>query len=170
MQNWNKHILFVLFLSLLSSHLKAQPDFLNNPRQVNGGVGISVHGLPFYVSFDQFVHEDVSVGASFAANFFEDSDKGIYFKQQVYSFTFNGNYHLNTSLELSAPWDIYLGLNAGMLFWNSPSKAGKNYNSNPGIGIQLGGRYKFYDNFYANVEIGGGYLATGVRIGITYSF
>ncbi len=164
--NYRQTLLLLLLLCFFSG-AKSQDGLLSHPRQVNGGLAIG-KGLPVYLGFDQFVHKDITAGISLAYTKYEMLEYGAEYHQSAASISINGNYHFNRALEMASVWDLFVGLNAGMLHLSSPHDLGKNEIRGPGIGIQFGGRYFVTHHLAVNVEAGGGYLATGIRFGITY--
>lgn len=141
--------------------------------QLNAGVGFNsgYYGTPIYAGVDYGVHPDITVGASASYVSFKPyaNDKASWFGVGV-----NGNYHFNRLLSIPNNWDLYAGLT---LAYNSFSYDNKDvqgvYSVNTsGIGLvgQVGARYYFTEKFGLNVEFGGGDIATGGKVGISYKF
>ncbi len=132
-----------------------------NKMQFNAGVGFSSWGLPVYVGADFGIHKDITVGGELS--FRTRSNYG-----SVIGISANGNYHFNTILNISSPWDFYAGLNVGYMIWKYDNSYVGAHASGLGIAGQIGGRYFFNDKLGLNIEFGGGNAFSGGKIGITY--
>lgn len=159
-------LLTILFVLILSVNLNAQ--IFDKARNINAGIGTSSNGIPFYIGIDQEVATHITVGLSAAMNSHENIEGETPFNQNIYSFTINTNYYMGHMIGLPENWNFYGGLNLGMIFNKSEHELGTDEHYGPGIGLQLGSRYFFTPNLAANLELGGGYTATGIRIGISY--
>ncbi len=145
--------------------------------QVNAGLGFSSGwGLPLYAGVDYGVTNDITVGAQLS---YASSSNSIYnynWKETWIGLGINGNYHFNTVLELPNKYDVYAGatLAYNNLSYNYPKELPKTYRigNDSGVGFrgQIGGRYFFNDKFALNLEFGGGNIAVGGKLGITYKF
>lgn len=172
-----KHIILIFSLFFITCSLHAQ-RITEGESQINGGIGFSSNGwgLPFYAGYDYGIHEDITVGAQITYSskkenfgFGNEKVKGTWFGIGV-----NGNYHLNTVLNIPNEWDVYGGLTLAYnsFSWNYPSNYPNNFKtgkgSDIGVAAQIGARYFFNDNMAVNLELGGGNIASGGKIGITY--
>lgn len=165
------------FIVILFTTITFSQRVAKGESQINAGLGFaSGWGVPFYGGFDYGVHEDITIGAqaSFAStnkNFGFDTNnvKGTWFGLGV-----NGNYHFNTLLEIPNKWDVYAGITIAYnsFSWNYPSSYPNNFKtgSSSGVGIagQVGARYYFSDKFGVNLEFGGGNVASGGKLGISF--
>lgn len=177
----NLFLILTFILSTLSSF--AQGSLNKKEIQLNGGIGLSSFGLPFYAGLDYSVGKNFTVGGDFSYRGYSDSNIGNF----KYSYTIigigaNGNYHFNEVLDLPKKFDLYGGATLNYFIWtNSYKYTGPqqdeiyyngykpNYSGNSGLGfgLQVGGRYFISDKFGLNLEFGGGSFFGG-KLGITY--
>ncbi|MBM2816547.1 MAG: hypothetical protein HW421_3309 [Ignavibacteria bacterium] len=157
-------LLFAIFMIIISTSALAQGSLKEGNTQLDLGLGFSSWGIPIYIGFDYGVHKDITIGGEFAyRSFKEDNNKKTYSKS-VFGLSGNLNYHFNNILRLPKIWDLYAGLNIGILFWTSESEN----SSGLGLGAQFGTRYFLSDKFGLNMEFGGGNRFSGGKFGITY--
>ena len=140
--------------------------------QINGGLGFSGNGIPVYGGMDFGVHQDMTVGFEVGFRSYADGD----WRHNAFSLAGTFNYHLNRLIGLPSNFDLYAGANVGYVNWNNrwqgPGSAedwnDNRYSSGLGIGIQVGGRYYFNQNWGINLEFNGGNRLSGGRIGVSY--
>ncbi len=145
-------------------------------KQVNAGLGLvsSGWGVPIYASLDYGVMPEITVGGlvSYSSKNYTNgnySNKGTWI-----SIGAKADYHFNTLLEIPNEWDFYGG---AIIAYNSFSYS-KNWtvmynegeDSSLSLGLQVGGRYYFNENWAVNAELGGGTFVSGLKIGVTYKF
>ncbi len=144
--------------------------------QVNGGFGLtSGWGLPIYAGYDYGLTNDITIGGqlSYATTSGETS---LYkYKETWFGLSGNANYHFNRVLNIPNNFDFYAGLS---LAYNNfsvdlDSKSADTYyhkGNSSGLGFagQVGGRYFFNNKWGVNLEFGGGNIAAGGKVGITY--
>ncbi len=137
--------------------------------QVNAGLGFNSGSwsVPIYVGAEYGIYPDVSVGGTL--NLALSNGVGTWVGIGA-----RGDYHFNTLLDIIDEFDVYAG---ATLSCNMYSYSGKwkdkhdDYNSlRLDLGLQIGGRYYFTDQWAVNLEIGGGFVASGGKIGVTYKF
>lgn len=166
--------LSILLLSL--SHLLfAQYALPKGKVQANVGVGLSSWGLPLYLGLDVGVHKDISIGGEISYRTYnekwKDRNNQYNFRRMILGISGNANYHLNSALDISKDWDLYLGINIGFYSWSDPVRGNYvydgRYNSGLGVGGQVGGRYYFSKKAAINLELGGGNAFAGGKLGIT---
>jgi hypothetical protein len=74
-----------------------------------------------------------------------------------------GDYYFDRIFNLSEPWDIWGGVDAGFVLAGDDDKDGF------GINIHAGGEYKFNDMWGLILELGGGTTASGgIGVGIHF--
>lgn len=78
------------------------------------------------------------------------------------------NYHLNSLLSIPHQWDVYVGPNLGYYKFSSPNNYEGDYNSELGLGAQLGFRYFLSNSVALNLEFGGGNAFSGGKFGLTF--
>ena len=162
---------YLLIISLaFSSILSAQSPIEVGQMQFNGGFGFSNYGLPVYVGLDYGLMDDISIGGEFSFRSYSDNIFGSKYKHTIIGISANGNYHFNTLLDLESKYDVYAGLNIGFYVWSSSNNYPGGGASGLGLGLQIGGRYYFTENWGVNLEIGGGNAASGGKIGVSYRF
>ncbi len=161
-------ILFTTTIFTLAiSNAFGQSPLPKGANQLNFGVGLSGWGIPLYIGLDHSVHKDVTLGGEITYRSYNENWKTYKYKHDVFGFSFNGNYHFNTLLNIPRNWDFYGGLNIGFYVWSSPTAYSGNNTSGLGLGAQLGGRYYFNEKVGVNLELGGGNAISGGKFGLT---
>jgi outer membrane immunogenic protein len=158
-------LIIAFFCVIGVSH--AQSPLPLGKSQLNFGVGFSGYGVPLYLGLDYSVHKDITLGGELSLRTYNDNYNGNGYNHNIFGFSANGNYHFNSILEIPTNWDFYAGLNVGFYSWTSPSDYPGDHNSGVGLGAQVGGRYYFNDKWGVNLELGGGSLVSGGKIGLT---
>lgn len=156
--------LILLFVGVLiaTSAAFSQGTLAPGKAQLDAGVGFSTYTTPFYIGFDYGLKNNMTVGAELSYR-----DRNNYWR--VISITGNWNFHFNKMLKLTPEWDLYAGLKAGYLYYDT--YAGYELSeTNFYAGGQVGGRWFFTDNFGLNVELAVGNSFSDGRLGITYKF
>ncbi len=166
-----------LFLFLFATSFSYAQGTLESPA-VNAGLGISGWGVPLYVGVDFPVHEAITVGGNLSYQSKKESQSyfgyTLEWKHTIIGISGRGDYHFNELLDLSEEWDLYGGLSLGYWFWNTKYtgdfEAEYSGSGSGGLGIyfQAGARYFFSDNVAMNLEVGGGNILSGGRIGVTF--
>jgi outer membrane immunogenic protein len=160
-----------IFLLLCISSISAfsQSPLEKGELQLNAGVGASGIGIPVYVGLDFGIAPDITLGADASYRSYNQSAAGIRYNSTIIGLGVNGNYHFNTVLDIPSEWNLYAGLGVGYFIWNYENSnfAGANA-SGIGVGLQIGGRYFFSENFGLNLELDGGSTTSGGKFGITY--
>lgn len=165
-----KKIVFLFTLALFSTAAFAQAPLSKGEKQLNAGFGFSGWGLPIYFGADFGVYQDITVGGELSFRSYRHDWRGDNYTHRIFGLSGNGNYHFNRILEIPSNFDFYAGLNLGFYIWSSPSDYDGSESSGLGLGLQVGGRYFFKDNFGLNLEFGGGNAFSGGKFGITYIF
>lgn len=161
-------LVVVVVLCLSSIVALAQNPLEKGRAQINTGFGLSNYGLPVYVGFDYGIHKDISIGGEFSFRSYSENWAGNKYSHTLYGFSGNANYHFNDILDMPSQWNLYAGLNVGFYSWVSGSGYGGSHTSGLGLGGQVGGRYYFTEKLGVNLEFGGGNVASGGKIGITF--
>lgn len=145
-----KHYLAVLVLSLMSSALLAQ----RHGDHLNAGLGFDSNGLPIYGSMDFGFRGDfnLGVGASLAIGGDNGGALGLGGFTQWYA---------DDLLEIPDDFDTYAG---GGLFLYLDDGTDLDLN------LFIGGRYYFDPKIAINLELGGGTVRSGGRIGVSWRF
>ncbi len=164
-----KRIIFLTasIFALAISNVFGQSPLPKGANQLNFGVGLSGWGIPLYIGLDHSVHKDVTLGGEISYRSYNEDWKFARYHHDVIGFSFNGNYHFNSLLQIPRNWDFYAGLNIGFYVWSSPKTYGGSHNSGLGLGAQLGGRYYFNERVGVNLELGGGNAFAGGKFGLT---
>lgn len=164
-----KKVLFsLIFLMTCVFVSNAQSPLGKGGKQINIGAGFSNYGIPVYGGMDFGIHKDITMGFQLEyQRYDEDWNNGKY-NHQVYSFSLNGNYHFNTVLEIPQNWDFYLGANIGYWRWDSSDGYKGDRSSGLGLGFQVGGRYYFTKSVGLHLELGGGNVISGGKIGLSF--
>lgn len=165
--------MFVLAAALVSSFAFSQ-RIQQGGGQVNAGVGFSSGwGIPVYAGYDYGITNDITVGVQ--ASYTNVNDKvvingeSLNQKSSWFGLGVNGNYHFNRLLKIPNNFDVYAGLTLAYDRFSYRASGIKSTSSGDlGFAGQIGGRYFFNNKFGINLEFGGGNVASGGKIGITY--
>jgi len=163
-----KKLLFtvVLLAAMISSY--GQNPLAVGAAQLNAGVGFSGYGIPVYLGLDFGASRDFTLGGGLSFHYYNDDYNGNGYNHNIIGISANGNYHFNTVLDMPKNWDFYAGLSLGFYAWTSPSDYPGNHSSGIGLGAQIGGRYYFSRTVALNLELGGGTVTSGGKIGLTF--
>ncbi len=161
--------LFIIGM-FLSTGIMAQGTLSKGSNQINAGIGFSGWGLPVYVGLDHGVGKNMTVGGELSIRSYRERYLNVNYGHTIFGISGNWNYHFNELFEIDEEWDVYAGLNVGIYFWNSPRNYLGTYNSGPGLGAQVGGRYFFSPRTAVNLELGGGNVFNNGKVGITHKF
>ncbi len=168
--------LLIIIMGLFALNLALGQRLSEAEMQVNAGLGFnsSGWGVPIYAGLDYGIHPDITVGAilSYASktyNYAMHNNKGTWIGIGA-----RGDYHFNSLLEIPNDWDAYAGVTLSYNYFSydhSWEKGYSNYDdSGLGLAIQIGGRYYFNEQWAVNLELGGGSVASGGKIGVSYKF
>lgn len=119
-------------------------------QKVQAGLNAWGYGTGITATYDYGIANMVSIGAG--ANIYFSGYRDNNSNNNVFAFG-RVNFHLNDALQLPEQWDIYPGLDLGVL--------GGNF----GLGVHLGARYFFTQNWGAYLEAG-----NNGSIGVSYNF
>jgi len=153
-----------------SSLAFAQSPLGKSGKQLNVGFGTSSWGLPVYVGVDFGVHPDITVGPEISFRNYNQRFAGNRYRSSIIGISLAGNYHFDRVFNLPSAWNIYGGANLGFFIWNNEDNYPGTGSSGVGLGLQVGARYFFTNNFGINLEFGGGNAFGGGKLGITYIF
>lgn len=165
-----------LLLTLFATSATYAQGVLDS-KALNVGIGVSGWGIPIYAGIDFPVHEDITIGGNLSFQTSSENHSGWTEKNTIIGISGRGDYHFNNILDLPEEWDLYGGLSLGYWIWNVKVKDDDGFFSDSysaaghgGFGIygQVGARYFFKDNLAVNLELGGGTIISGGRLGITY--
>ncbi|MBN2614811.1 MAG: hypothetical protein JXR71_03885 [Bacteroidales bacterium] len=153
--------LFLILLvtsSFAFSQTHTRSSFYNRgQKEINFGLGLNASGFPLYASVDFPVAPDVTVGPVVGITFGNP--------ESFISMAGAVNYHFNQLLEIPSNWDLYAGGNIGFHLY-----MGNSTGTTPlQLGLQVGGRYFWNDDWGINLELGGG-TGYGGLIGLTRKF
>lgn len=167
-----KALFFAILFAAVPAAVKSQQGspIEKGAMQGNFGLGMTNRGLPVYGGLDYGVHKNVTIGAQAEFRSYRQRWGGYRYNHTILGFSGNVNFHFNHLLELPEEINIYGGANVGFYIWNSPGGYGGSETGGLGVGLQLGGRYFFDENWGVNLEFGGTQHFGGGRIGATYRF
>jgi outer membrane immunogenic protein len=151
--------LALLIMMLVFGFTNAQAPLEEGGLQVNGGFGSSSWGTPIYAGLDYGIAPNFTVGGELSFQSYKSAN--------ILGLQANGNYHFNEAFEIPSEWDFYAGANLNFYNWSKDVSDADDADSF-GLGLQVGGRYFFTDQFAVNLQIGGGNVNSGGKIGITY--
>ncbi len=108
-------------------------------QKINLGLSAWGYGTGITATYDYGLNKLISVGAGANAYFdnYKDNDKD----NRVFIFG-RLNFHLQDALDLPSKWDIYPGVDVGVL--------GRDF----GIGAHIGAKYFFTEKFGVFAEVG----------------
>lgn len=161
-------IFLLLFIIMLS--VNAQSLLNKGQYQLNGGLGFSDWGIPFYAGVDFGVHKNITVGLEGSLRTYNEDITGAIYNSTIFGISGNGNYHFNTLVGIPWNWDLYAGINLGYFYWSLPPNYPGDSSSDVGFGGQIGARYFFSEIIGLNLEVSMGNSFSGGKIGITYIF
>ncbi|CAA7385908.1 DUF6646 family protein [Chryseobacterium fistulae] len=134
-----KKLLFMLMIIFFGSTVNAQAWTGKGDQKVQLGLNAWGYGTGVTGTYDYGLNQILSVGAGLNAYFsgYKNNDKD----NRVFIFG-RLNFHLQEALDLPKKWDIYPGIDLGVL--------GKDF----GIGAHIGARYFFTDKIGVFAEVG----------------
>lgn len=160
----NYLLIAILFLAFTAI---AQAPLEKRKLQLNAGFGSSGWGTPLYIGLDYGLGNEFTCGVEASYQTYKYFD----ITSTIIGLQVNTNYHFNEILKISSKWDLYAGLGLNYYKWtigNSNNLFTVIDDKPFGIAAQLGGRYFFSKKFGVNVELGGGNITSGGKLGITY--
>jgi len=153
-----KKIILILTLSFAFTIIHAQDasPTLKGKTQLNIGTGIFGWGglnfYPVHAGMDFFIINNLSLGFDMNWRFLSYPDHN----HQLFSGQAVVDYHLNEVMQLSNPWDVYVGVKAGAGYFTDPDNWDALYDD--GIKFvfdgRFGGRYYFNEKLAVNAEFG----------------
>lgn len=166
-----KKFILIIAFGFISNGVFAQSPLEEGGVQLNAGVGISGWGVPVYFGLDYGIAKDFTLGGQLS--FQTDNDYNGYayhYNSSAIGIGANGNYHFNRILHIPSKFDFYAGANLTYYIWNYDDYNGYPHpdNDSLGLGLQVGGRYFFTDNFGINLELGGNTGTSGAKFGVTF--
>lgn len=134
-----KKLFFVLMMGFLGTAANAQAYTGKGDQKIQLGMSAWGYGTGITGTYDYGLNKLLSVGAGLNAYFgdYKDNDKD----NRVFVFG-RLNFHLQEALDLPSKWDIYPGVDVGVL--------GKDF----GIGAHIGARYFFTEKVGVFAEVG----------------
>ncbi|WP_017258156.1 hypothetical protein [Pedobacter arcticus] len=173
-----KQLKISLVLLFFAFNVQAQNGGFNKTDNLlNIGIGINSFydsGVPFGVSFEKGIHENISVGANFDYLATDFSSSGTDLKFTAIYLALRGSYYFNNLLKISSQKiDLYGGPSVGyrIFSWKddfSGSLSSK-YGSGLFIGVHIGGKYYFTDKIGGFLELGD-IGSTNARLGVAFKF
>ncbi len=139
-----------LVIVLFSTLSFGQSPLLPGELQVNLGFGAADLGSSAYAGLDYGLEHNFTIGAQTA------------FSGDYFTLGGNANYHFDELIGLPPEWNVYGGLNLGFVSIKENDKDGFS------LGAQVGGRYFFNNKWAINLELGGGNLVAGGKVGVTF--
>jgi outer membrane immunogenic protein len=146
---------FITIFCLTTIVAFAQSPIGQGGKQLNFGVSGNSYYVPVYVSFDFGVHPDITIGPQ----------AGLDLGFNYLNLGFRGDYHFNTLMGIPSDWDFYAGATSGFSIQLRNNSV--NVNSGFLIGLQVGGRWYWNDQWGLNVEFGGSNLFGTGRLGVS---
>lgn len=144
--------------------------YTDNTKMLSLGVGASSWGIPFLVSYEQPIADNITVGGSLSYQSRSKTYASYKYKHTLYGLNARGSYHFNELLNATDDWDFYAGVALGYYFWSSPDNyIGSGYggfNASPLVGA----RYFLNQNLGFYGELGASSISTGATIGVTFLF
>lgn len=134
-----KKLVFMVMIFFLGTMANAQAWTGKGDQKIQLGLSAWGYGTGITGTYDYGLNKLISVGAGINGYFdnYKDNDKD----NRVFVFG-RLNFHLQDALNLPAKWDIYPGVDLGVL--------GKDF----GIGAHIGARYFFTEKIGVFAEVG----------------
>ncbi|KFF74094.1 hypothetical protein HX13_16665 [Chryseobacterium sp. P1-3] len=134
-----KKLVFMVMIFFCGAMANAQAYTGKGDQKIQLGLNAWGYGTGITGTYDYGLNKLLSVGGGLNAYFsnYKDNDKD----NRVFVFG-RLNFHLNDALNLPAKWDIYPGVDVGVL--------GKDF----GIGAHIGARYFFTEKIGVFAEVG----------------
>ncbi|PQA93678.1 hypothetical protein B0A69_11805 [Chryseobacterium shigense] len=134
-----KKLIFTFMIIFCGATANAQAYTGKGDQKIQLGLSAWGYGTGVTGTYDYGLNKLVSVGAGLNAYFsdYKDNDKD----NRVFVFG-RVNFHLQEALDLPAKWDIYPGVDVGVL--------GRDF----GIGAHIGARYFFTEKVGVFAEVG----------------
>ncbi len=174
MKTKNIFLLTLLSITLsLNSFAQFEP-YTESAKMLTAGVGFSGWGIPLFVRYEHPVKENITVGGGLSYQSTSETFGTEKWKHSIFGVIARGSYHFNTLLKANDSWDFYAGLGLGYYFWDTSFDgiSGLDYSGSGSggfsLGLHVGGRYFFNDNFSINLELGGGTVQGGGTLGATF--
>lgn len=168
-----KRILFFVMVCFVSFASVAQAPLEKGAMQINTGIGLSSWGLPVYGGLEYGIGNNISVGGELSYRSKSESYNPGKWKTSYTSISGLANYHFNEVLNIPSQFDFYAGLSLGYSIFNSKYDGQDlgHYSGSGSSGLylnaQVGGRYFFSDKIGVNLELGGGNVFSGGKVGVT---
>ncbi len=163
-----KKLILVATFALVSVVAFSQSPLSKGKSQLNVGVGLSEWGVPVYIGLDHGISRDLTLGAEISYRKYNESWNNNKYDHSITGISGNLNYHFNSLLSIPHQWDVYVGPNLGYYRFSSPDSYDGHFNSEVGLGAQLGFRYFLSSNVALNLEFGGGNAFSGGKFGLTF--
>ncbi|MBQ0152172.1 MAG: hypothetical protein KBS61_04695 [Chryseobacterium sp.] len=145
-----KKLVFMMVAMLTGAFANAQAYTGKGDQKVNLGLNAYGYGTGITATYDYGLNQLISVGGG--ANAYFDGYKDNNKDNRVFVFG-RVNFHLSEALELPAKFDLYPGVDLGVL--------GKDF----GIGAHIGVRYFFTDKIGVFAEVG-----NNGSLGVSFNF
>ncbi|CAN1574486.1 Outer membrane protein beta-barrel domain containing protein [Flavobacteriaceae bacterium] len=162
-----KKLILLIAFGFITNGVMAQSPLEEGGVQLNAGVGTSGWGIPVYFGLDYGIAKDFTLGGqiSFQSDDYNDNNKN--YNSSAVGISGNGNYHFNSLLNIPSKFDFYAGASLTYYIWNYDNNNHPD-NTSLGLGLQVGGRYFFSNNFGVNLELGGNTGTSGAKVGVTF--
>jgi len=160
-----KTILFFVFTAV--SYFSNAQVITKGESQINAGIGLSGWGIPVYANYEYGFSDVISGGVEGSYRSFSENYSNSNYKYTVLGVGAFANYHANELLSIPESWDVYAGATLGYYIINVDSEYPSSYGSGLSFGGQIGARYYFSDKMGVNLELNGGSVVTGGKLGLT---
>jgi outer membrane immunogenic protein len=162
-----KKLILLIAFGFIANGVMAQSPLEEGGVQLNAGVGTSGWGIPVYFGLDYGIAKDFTLGGQISFQSDDYNDNNTNYKSSAIGIGGNGNYHFNSLLHIPSKFDFYAGASLTYYIWNYDNNNHPD-NTSLGLGLQVGGRYFFTDNFGINLELGGNTGTSGAKVGVTF--
>ncbi|TXF75913.1 DUF6646 family protein [Chryseobacterium sp.] len=145
-----KKLFFAFSILFAGSMLSAQAWTGKGDQKVQAGLNAWGYGTGLTGTYDYGLSNLVSVGAGL--NIYFDGYRNNDIDNNIFAFG-RVNFHLQDALQLPEKWDVYPGVDLGVL--------GRDF----GIGVHIGARYFFTEKWGAFAEVG-----NNGSLGVSFNF
>ena len=172
-----------IFTLLLIGAVGAHSAFAQAPssKKINAGIGVSGWGIPVFATVEiplQAENQSIVFGGSFRSKTesFSYLTSSSSWRHTIIGLEGGWNYYFDDLLDVPRDFDLYGGLRLNYYIWqtklvdNIDGFNGEYTGSSGGLGVRgvIGGRYHFKESTSLFVELGGGNMISGGRLGLSF--
>ena len=152
-------------------------------KKINAGIGVSGWGIPVFATVEiplKAANQSIVFGGSFRSKTesFSYLPRSSSWRHTIIGLEGGWNYYFDDLIDVPRDFDLYGGLRLNYYIWqtklvgNIDGFNGEYTGSSGGLGFRgvIGGRYHFKESTSLFVELGGGNMISGGRLGLSFGF